>query len=144
MTDFDPDRVTEVRTTIDPLGRPATEVTRTVVKSNTAAWWAMGLVGVALIAAVTYVITRQPAAPTNTDAAVAAATTQVHTQDAAQDAQTAAAQAQSAAAQAADRSSPAPAPIAQPATAPAPPVDAAPAQRDQNSSDSSESQAPPQ
>jgi hypothetical protein len=148
MTDFDPDapHATEVRTTVDPLG-PTTEVRRTVVKSNAAAWWAMGLVGVALIAAVTFVITQQPATPANPDAVAAAAAQQAHVQDAAQDAQTAAAQAQSAAqgaamvsqAQAQRAASTPPAPAAAP-TAP-PSSDSAPAQGDQGGSSSSQ---PPQ
>jgi type II secretory pathway pseudopilin PulG len=88
----------------------------------------VALVGVALIIAVTYVITR-PQSPTNTDAAVAAATQQVQTQDASQQAQSAATQAQSAAdsaAQASQRAAmsgaaPAPAPSAPPPSQPAQP-----------------------
>ncbi|HEY5288617.1 MAG TPA: hypothetical protein VIJ59_01160 [Caulobacteraceae bacterium] len=97
MSDYDPNQpsVTEVRTTVDPLG-PTTEVKRTEVRANSAAWWAVGLVGIVLIAAVTYVITR-PADTTNSQAAIAAATQQAQTQAATQAAQSAAAQAQSAA-----------------------------------------------
>ena len=100
MSDLDPDRITETRTSIDPT-RPTTEVTRTVERSSGAAWWAVALVGIALIFAVTYVITRSP---TNTDASVAAATQQIQSQAATQQAQGAAAQAQSAADSAAQSS----------------------------------------
>jgi hypothetical protein len=93
MSDLDPDRATEARTTSDERGR-ITEVTHTTERSSGAAWWAVALVGVALIAAVTYVITR-PA--DNTNAAVAEATQQLQTQAASQQAQSAAAQAQAAA-----------------------------------------------
>lgn len=139
MSDLDPDRITEVRTTTEPY-RPATEVTRTVERSNGAAWWAVGLVGIALIAAVTYVITR-PQSPINTDAAVAAATQQVQSQDASREAQGSAAQAQSAADSAAQASQAA---AARAATAPPPqpaaPDQSAPAQ----SGDQGSSPPPPQ
>ncbi|HEY1414955.1 MAG TPA: hypothetical protein VGF42_03625 [Caulobacteraceae bacterium] len=128
MSDLDPDRVTQTRTTTTEPIPPTLEVTRTVERSSGAAWWAVALVGVALIIAVTYVITR-PQSPTNTDAAVAAATQQVQTQDASQQAQSAATQAQSAAdsaAQASQRAAmsgaaPAPAPSAPPPSQPAQP-----------------------
>jgi uncharacterized protein HemX len=131
MSDLDPDRVTETRTTTEPIP-PTSEVTRTVERSNGAAWWAVALVGIALIVAVTYVITR-PQSPTNTEAAVAAATQQVQSQDASQQAQTAAAQAQSAAdsaTQASQRS-------AMPSAAPAPtaPAQSQPAQPSSSQSD---------
>ena len=97
MTDYDPNQpgATETRTTTDPLGQ-TTQVRRTEVRANSAAWWAVGLVGIVLIAAVTYVITR-PADTTNSQAAITAATQQAQTQAATQAAQSAAAQAQSAA-----------------------------------------------
>ncbi|MGH7023647.1 MAG: hypothetical protein ACREEB_08665 [Caulobacteraceae bacterium] len=127
MSDLDPDRATETRTTADPLG-PRTEVTRTETRSSGAAWWAVALVGVALIAAVTYVITRQPSSA-NTDAAVAAASQQLQTQSASQQAQSAAAQAQSAAQSAAQASQSA---ASRAASAPPPASDQAPpAQSDQ-------------
>jgi uncharacterized protein HemX len=137
MSDLDPDRVTETRTTTEPIP-PTSEVTRTVERSNGAAWWAVALVGIALIIAVTYVITR-PQSPTNTEAAVAAATQQVQSQDASQQAQTAVAQAQSAAdsaAQASQRS-------AMPSAAPAPPAQSQPAQPSSSQSDD-QSGGPPQ
>jgi uncharacterized protein HemX len=130
MSDLDPDRITETRTSIEPTV-PTSQVTRTVERSSGAAWWAVALVGIALIIAVTYVITR-PQSPTNTDAAVAAATQQVQSQDASQQAQTAAAQAQSAADSAAQASQRA----AMPSAAPAP---SAPAQNQPAPSSSSQS-----
>lgn len=130
MSDLDPDRTSETQRTSDPRG-PTTEVTRTVERSSGAAWWAVALVGIALIAAVTYVITRPPS---NTDQAVAAATQQLQSQAASQQAQSAAAQAQAAAdsaAQASQRAASAPPPQPQPAA----PDQSAPTQsRDQGSS----------
>jgi uncharacterized protein HemX len=137
MSDLDPDRVTQTRTTTTEPIPPTLEVTRTVERSSGAAWWAVALVGVALIIAVTYVITR-PQSPTNTDAAVAAATQQVQSQDASQQAQTAAAQAQSAAESAAQASQrpvmPSPAPSAPPPSAPAQSQPAQPSQGEDSGS----------
>ena len=126
MSDLDPDRATETRSTSGPAG-PTSEVTRTEVRSSGAAWWAVGLVGIALIAAVTYVITRPPSSA-NTDAAVAAATQQVQSQAASQQAQSAASQAQSAAQSAAQASQSAADRAAAPPPAPQP---TPPAQSDQ-------------
>ncbi len=133
MSDLDPDRITETRTTIEPTV-PTSQVTRTVERSSGAAWWAVALVGIALIIAVTYVITR-PQSPTNTDAAVAAATQQVQSQDASQQAQTAAAQAQSAADSAAQASQRAAMPSAAPAPAPSAPAQNQPAPSSSSQSD---------
>ncbi|HEY1878709.1 MAG TPA: hypothetical protein VGG68_02125 [Caulobacteraceae bacterium] len=140
MSDLDPDRVTETRTTTTEPIRPTSEVTRTVERSSGAAWWAVALVGIALVIAVTYVITR-PQSPTNTDAAVAAATQQVQTQDASQQAQSAATQAQSAADSAAQASQRAAMSGAAPAPAPSAPPPSQPAQPSQGEDSGS---SPPQ
>lgn len=143
MSDLDPDRVTETRTTLEQP-RPTTEVTRTVERSSGAAWWAVALVGVAVIAAVTYVITRSPG--TDTNSAVAAATQQIQSQAASQQAQTAAAQAQSAADSARQASQSAAARSAAP-PAPPPSGQSAPAQSGASpggSSQSGDQGGPPQ
>jgi predicted lipid-binding transport protein (Tim44 family) len=142
MSDLDPDRVTEDVRVTPPSGGPATQVTRSTERSIPAAWWAIALVGIALIAAVTFIITR-PQASNNTDQAVAAATQQLQTDAASQQAQSAAASAQAAAQSAAiqgaasqaaaARSGP---PPAQPASQPNPPASS-------DQSDQSPSSSPP-
>ena len=96
MTNIDPDapRTVETRTTYDPLGAGATEVTRTQVRSNSGAWWVAGIVAVVAILAIAYMVSHR-AAPGADNQAVAAAAAQQGAQ--AQSAQDAAALAQSSA-----------------------------------------------
>jgi len=139
----DAPHTTEVRTTYDPLSEATTEVRRTQVRSNGAAWWAGGLVAIALIAAIAYVATHgRSTAPAN-DAAVATAAEEGRAQGAQEASQADAALAQSAAQsqlQAAQLSQQAAAERAQAASARA---EAAANRADAAASDGADANAPP-
>ena len=120
-SDSDDERVTETRTSYDPVTRATTEVRREAPPRRTGAW-VVGVIAVAAIAAVVFLATRSPApAPTNDQSVASAAAAQGAAQQAAQDAQASAATAQmgSAAAQSGARSAQAD----RSATAPAAPAD---------------------
>jgi hypothetical protein len=127
-SDSDDQRVTETRTSYDPVTRSTTQIRTETPPSRTGAW-AIGVIAVAAIAAVVFLATRSPTpAPTNDQSVASAAAAQGVAQQAAQDAQASAATAQmgSAAAQSDARSAQAD----RSAAAPAAPADAGRATQD--------------
>ena len=73
VSDIEPE-TTEVQTTYDPATRTTTEVRRTEVRSNAAAWWIAGIVAVVAIIAVVFMVTQPaPNSQPTTDQLTAAA-----------------------------------------------------------------------
>jgi len=94
MSDPDSDVQRETRRTYDPVTGSTTEVT-TERRSGSAGWWVLGLAAVAVLAAVTFLATRQPAPAPANDQSLAVATALGAAQRSAQQAQQSAAAAQS-------------------------------------------------
>lgn len=94
MSDPDSDVQRETRRSYDPVTGSTTEVT-TERRSGSAGWWVLGLAAVAVLAAVTFLATRQPAPAGANDQSLAAATALGAAQQSAQQAQASAAAAQS-------------------------------------------------
>ncbi|HZK99529.1 MAG TPA: hypothetical protein VFC47_06485 [Caulobacteraceae bacterium] len=92
-TDPDTPRTIEVHTEYDPVRGTTTQVRRTDIRSNAAAWWVAGLVTVVAIIAIAFMVTR-PTVSTAGDQAIAAAADQGRAQGAAESAQNAATLAQ--------------------------------------------------
>ncbi len=90
MSNIDPDAQRVVETArVDPV-TGATEVTRSTMRTDSAAWWMIAVIAIGAIIGIGYMVTRQPSAATDNQA-LAAAANQAHAQGVA-DAQAADAQ----------------------------------------------------